>query len=42
VVILLESPGGVPGTDYLSFMDYIVKQVANALQADVLKEAKGR
>ncbi|MBI3770637.1 MAG: zinc ABC transporter substrate-binding protein [Deltaproteobacteria bacterium] len=38
VVTLPESPGGVPGTDdYFSFMDYIVKQVAHALQ-----ETKGR
>ena len=34
VVTLPESPGGVPGTDdYFSFMDYIVKQVADALKA---------
>jgi zinc/manganese transport system substrate-binding protein len=31
VLVLPESPGGVPGTDdYFSFMDYIVKQVATA------------
>ena len=34
VLTLPESPGGVPGTDdYFSFMDYVVKQVAGALQA---------
>jgi len=34
VLTLPESPGGVPGTDdYFTFMDYIVKQVANALGA---------
>jgi zinc/manganese transport system substrate-binding protein len=32
VLVLPESPGGVPGTDdYFSFIDYIVKQVATAL-----------
>ena len=33
VLTLPESPGGVPATDdYFSFMDYIVKQVAGALE----------
>jgi ABC-type Zn uptake system ZnuABC Zn-binding protein ZnuA len=34
VLTLPEAPGGAPGTDdYFSFMDYVVKQVAGALQA---------
>ncbi len=42
VVTLPESPGGVAGTDdYFSFMDYIVKQVADALASKAGEAPKG-